>query len=76
MRRARRPLRASRTRRGVSTAACALGFAGRVWAQPGKQVRFIVPFPAVRKACVEERGLDPHHFYSDVFVPGPAMPSP
>lgn len=31
---------------------------------------------AVRKACVEERGLDPHHFYSDVFVPGPAMPSP
>lgn len=25
----------------------------------------------VRKACVEERGLDPHHFYSDVFVPGP-----
>ena len=28
--------------------------------------------PAVRKACVEERGLDPHHFFSDVFVPGPA----
>lgn len=55
---------------------CARLFAGRVWAQPGKQVRFIVPFPAVRKACVEERGLDPHHFYSDVFVPGPAMPSP
>jgi CDP-4-dehydro-6-deoxyglucose reductase/terephthalate 1,2-dioxygenase reductase component len=27
---------------------------------------------AVRKACVEERGLDPHHFFSDVFVPGPA----
>lgn len=27
---------------------------------------------AVRKVCVEERGLDPHHFFSDVFVPGPA----
>lgn len=27
---------------------------------------------AVRKACVEERGLDAHHFFSDVFVPGPA----
>lgn len=27
---------------------------------------------AVKKACVEERGLDPHHFFSDVFVPGPA----
>ncbi len=27
---------------------------------------------AVRKACVDERGLDPHHFFSDVFVPGPA----
>lgn len=27
---------------------------------------------AVRKACVEERRLDPHHFFSDVFVPGPA----
>lgn len=27
---------------------------------------------AVRKACVEERGLHPHHFFSDVFVPGPA----
>lgn len=27
---------------------------------------------AVRKACVEERGLDPHHFFSDVFVAGPA----
>jgi NAD(P)H-flavin reductase/ferredoxin len=27
---------------------------------------------AVRKACVEERGLDPRHFFSDVFVPGPA----
>jgi NAD(P)H-flavin reductase/ferredoxin len=31
---------------------------------------------AVRKACVDERALDPHHFYSDVFVPGPAMPAP
>lgn len=29
---------------------------------------------AVRKACVEERGLDPHRFFSDVFVPGPAAP--
>lgn len=27
---------------------------------------------AVKKACVEERGLDPRHFFSDVFVPGPA----
>jgi NAD(P)H-flavin reductase len=27
---------------------------------------------AVRMACVQERGLDPHHFFSDVFVPGPA----
>jgi NAD(P)H-flavin reductase/ferredoxin len=27
---------------------------------------------AVKKTCVEERGLDPHHFFSDVFVPGPA----
>lgn len=27
---------------------------------------------AVRQACVEERGLDPRHFFSDVFVPGPA----
>jgi len=27
---------------------------------------------AVRKACVQERGLDPLHFFSDVFVPGPA----
>ena len=26
---------------------------------------------AVKKACVE-RGIDPHHFFSDVFVPGPA----
>lgn len=27
---------------------------------------------AVKKACVQERGLDAHHFFSDVFVPGPA----
>ena len=27
---------------------------------------------AVRKACVAERGLDAHPFFSDVFVPGPA----
>ncbi|MFC5497667.1 FAD-binding oxidoreductase [Caenimonas terrae] len=27
---------------------------------------------AVKKACVQERGLDPRHFFSDVFVPGPA----
>jgi CDP-4-dehydro-6-deoxyglucose reductase/terephthalate 1,2-dioxygenase reductase component len=27
---------------------------------------------AVRRACVEERGLDASHFFSDVFVPGPA----
>jgi NAD(P)H-flavin reductase/ferredoxin len=27
---------------------------------------------AVKKVCVDERGLDPHHFFSDVFVPGPA----
>ena len=27
---------------------------------------------AVRKACVEERDLHPKHFFSDVFVPGPA----
>ncbi|MBC5763051.1 2Fe-2S iron-sulfur cluster binding domain-containing protein [Ramlibacter sp. GTP1] len=26
----------------------------------------------VKKVCVQERGLDPHHFFSDVFVPGPA----
>jgi NAD(P)H-flavin reductase/ferredoxin len=26
---------------------------------------------AVRTACVVERGVDPHHFFSDVFVPGP-----
>lgn len=29
---------------------------------------------AVRKVCTLERGLDPHHFFSDVFVPGPATP--
>jgi CDP-4-dehydro-6-deoxyglucose reductase/terephthalate 1,2-dioxygenase reductase component len=28
---------------------------------------------AVKKACVEERGLDARHFFSDVFVPGPAV---
>jgi CDP-4-dehydro-6-deoxyglucose reductase/terephthalate 1,2-dioxygenase reductase component len=28
---------------------------------------------AVRKACVDDRGLDPHRFYSDAFVPGPAV---
>jgi CDP-4-dehydro-6-deoxyglucose reductase/terephthalate 1,2-dioxygenase reductase component len=27
---------------------------------------------AVKKACVDALGLDPHHFFSDVFVPGPA----
>lgn len=27
---------------------------------------------AVKKACVGERGLDAKHFFSDVFVPGPA----
>ncbi|CAN5678812.1 CDP-6-deoxy-delta-3,4-glucoseen reductase [soil metagenome] len=27
---------------------------------------------AVKKACVEDRGLDAMHFFSDVFVPGPA----
>jgi len=27
---------------------------------------------AVREVCVEERRLGPHHFFSDVFVPGPA----
>jgi NAD(P)H-flavin reductase/ferredoxin len=27
---------------------------------------------AVKRVCVDERGLDPHHFFSDVFVPGPA----
>jgi CDP-4-dehydro-6-deoxyglucose reductase/terephthalate 1,2-dioxygenase reductase component len=28
---------------------------------------------AVRSACVQEGGLDPRHFFSDVFVPGPAV---
>jgi len=28
---------------------------------------------ALRQACVHARGLDPAHFYSDVFVPGPAV---
>lgn len=27
---------------------------------------------AVRKACVDGQGLDPRHFFSDVFLPGPA----
>jgi CDP-4-dehydro-6-deoxyglucose reductase/terephthalate 1,2-dioxygenase reductase component len=27
---------------------------------------------AVKRACVEEGGVDPRHFFSDVFVPGPA----
>jgi CDP-4-dehydro-6-deoxyglucose reductase/terephthalate 1,2-dioxygenase reductase component len=27
---------------------------------------------AVRKVCIEERSLEPRHFHSDVFVPGPA----
>lgn len=27
---------------------------------------------AVKKVCVEKRGLDSHYFFSDVFVPGPA----
>lgn len=27
---------------------------------------------AVKKVCIEERGLDTKHFFSDVFVPGPA----
>lgn len=30
---------------------------------------------AVKQASVHERGLDPHHFFSDVFVPGPAAPA-
>lgn len=30
---------------------------------------------AVRKACVEERGVAAQHFFSDVFVPGPAATS-
>jgi NAD(P)H-flavin reductase/ferredoxin len=28
---------------------------------------------AVKKACVDEKGLDPHRFFSDVFVDGPAV---
>ena len=28
---------------------------------------------SVKKACVDDCGLDPHHFFSDVFVPGPAV---
>ncbi len=31
---------------------------------------------AVKKACVEGCGLDPHDFLSDAFVPGPAVPPP
>ncbi len=31
---------------------------------------------AVKRACIEELGLDPRHFFSDVFVPGPAAPPP
>lgn len=31
---------------------------------------------AVKKVCVAECGLDAHHFFSDVFVPGPAAPAP
>jgi CDP-4-dehydro-6-deoxyglucose reductase/terephthalate 1,2-dioxygenase reductase component len=27
---------------------------------------------AVKKVCIEEKHLDPHRFFSDVFVPGPA----
>lgn len=27
---------------------------------------------AVRRMCVEERGISQHRFFSDVFVPGPA----
>jgi CDP-4-dehydro-6-deoxyglucose reductase/terephthalate 1,2-dioxygenase reductase component len=29
---------------------------------------------AVKAVCTGELGLDPHHFFSDVFVPGPAAP--
>jgi CDP-4-dehydro-6-deoxyglucose reductase/terephthalate 1,2-dioxygenase reductase component len=29
---------------------------------------------AVRRACVDERALNPYNFFSDVFVPGPAAP--
>jgi NAD(P)H-flavin reductase/ferredoxin len=28
---------------------------------------------AVKKACVDDKGLDPHRFFSDVFVNGPAV---
>jgi len=28
---------------------------------------------AVKSVCVDERGLDPQHFFSDAFVPGPAV---
>jgi CDP-4-dehydro-6-deoxyglucose reductase/terephthalate 1,2-dioxygenase reductase component len=28
---------------------------------------------SVRTACVQDGGLDPRHFFSDVFVPGPAV---
>ena len=45
------------TRRGVLAAAWALGFMGRVWGQPGKQVRFVVPFPAGGTADVLPRIL-------------------
>jgi hypothetical protein len=31
---------------------------------------------SVKKVCIDERGLDAHHFFSDVFVPGPAAPAP
>ena len=31
---------------------------------------------AVKAVAVDELGLDPHHFFSDVFVPGPAAPLP
>ncbi len=31
---------------------------------------------AVKKVCVDELGLEPAHFFSDVFVPGPAAPAP
>jgi hypothetical protein len=31
---------------------------------------------AVKKTCVDEKGLDPHRFFSDVFVDGPSAPAP
>jgi NAD(P)H-flavin reductase len=31
---------------------------------------------AVRRACVDELGVRAEHFFSDVFVPGPAVPGP